>query len=346
MSKNIVFFDTCTTKKKRGIITSSNSSIDSIPWVEKYRPLTVNEIIANDFLKIKIKKIIKEKNMPNLIITGEPGTGKTSTMLCIARIIVDEFYDEAVLELNASDDRGLNMINNNIVHFCKKKLDKVPHKIVIFDEADSITSKAQNLLNNILEEHVQNTRFAFICNDSSKITESIQSRCMILRYPRLDNISIKERIIYICEKENIKYTDEGIDTIIFTGNGDIRQAINNLESIYNTFEEITKENVFLICDKPKPHMISCIFDFCKEKKIIKAMEYMIELKNLGYSGNDILLTMINMIKDNYEISLSDNNKILFMKEISRTYIKVNNGTDTLLQLNGCLSRICKICDFT
>ncbi|VVU95287.1 Replication factor C C-terminal domain [seawater metagenome] len=340
-SKNIVFFDTNVKKKKKGISKLSNKSQNSIPWVEKYRPRNVNEIISNDNLKVKIKQIIKEKSMPNLIITGDPGTGKTSTMLCIARIIAGEHYDDAVLELNASDDRGLNMINNNIVHFCKKKLDKVSHKIVIFDEADSITSKAQNLLNNILEEHIKNTRFAFICNDSSKITESIQSRCMILRYPRLDNISIKKRIIHICDKENIKFNNEGLETIIFTSHGDIRQAINNLESIYNTFGEITKESVFLICDKPKPHMIRCIFDYCINKDIISAMKYMIELKNLGYSGNDILLTMINMIKDDYEISLSDVNKILFMKEISRTYIKVNNGTDTLLQLNGCLSRICQ-----
>jgi replication factor C subunit 2/4 len=341
-SKNIVYFDTSFKKKKKKIKTTLLSNPDkSIPWVEKYRPNNINNIICNDYIKKKIKQIIKDKNMPNLIITGCPGTGKTSTILCIAREIVKENYDEAVLELNASDDRGLNMINNNIVHFCKKKLNKVPHKIVIFDEADSITSKAQNLLNNILEEYINSTRFAFICNDSSKITESIQSRCMILRYPRLDNISIRDRIIYICEKEKIEYTDEGLETIIFTGNGDIRQAINNLESIYNTFGKLTKENVFLICDKPKPHMIKAIFDYCIKKNVIKAIEYIIDLKNLGYSGNDILLTMINMIKDNYEISYMDDlTKIKFMKEISRTYIKVNNGTDTLLQLTGCVSRIC------
>ena len=233
------------------------------------------------------------------------------------------------------------MINNNIVHFCKKKMSNVVHKIVIFDEADSITSKAQNLLNNILEEYIDNTRFAFICNDSSKITESIQSRCMILRYPRLDNIQIKTRILDITAIENVKYTEEGLDTLIFTSNGDIRQAINNLEAIYSSFGEINKENVFLLCDKPKPQMISCIFDYCSKKDILSAIKYMNELKSLGYSGNDILLTMINMIKNNYQISLSDQNKITFMKEISRTYIKVNNGTDTLLQLNGCLSRICR-----
>jgi len=333
---NIIFFDSSRKKKSKSFFPSSPKTI---PWVEKYRPRTTEDIISNNIIKTKIKTIIKDGFMPNLIITGSPGTGKTSTILCIAKKLIQKNYDEAVLELNASDDRGLNMINNNIMHFCKKKIDNVIHKIVIFDEADSITSKAQNLLNNILEEYINTTRFAFICNDCSKITESIQSRCIILRFPRLDNISIKERVTYICEKESIEYTDDGIEALIFTANGDIRQAINNLESIFNTYGKLTNETLFKICDKPKPYFIKSIFKHCMDNNIFEAMKIIIELKNLGYSGNDILLTMINMIKNNYKIELSDEHNIKFMKEISNTYITVNNGTDTLLQLTGCISRI-------
>jgi replication factor C subunit 2/4 len=339
--KNVVFFDSVSKKKKK---SKSKLLLDdpknSIPWVEKYRPQMIDDIIVNNYIRMKINIIIQEKSMPNLIITGSPGTGKTSTVLCIARKLLSDHYDEAVLELNASDDRGLNMINNNIMHFCKKKMDNVNHKIIILDEADSITSKAQNLLNNIIETYVKNTRFAFICNDSSKITESIQSRCMILRFPRLDNISIKQRVEYICQKEKIKFDDEGLEAINFASNGDIRQAINNLESVYNTYEEINKENVFKICDKPKPVVIKGIFDSCSNNDIKTAIHSMIQLKGLGYSANDILLTMINMLKDNYEIDIEDEKDIKFMKDISSTYIKVNDGTDTLLQLTGCLSKMC------
>lgn len=339
--KNVVFFDSISKKKKKS--KSKLLSADpknSMPWVEKYRPQIIDDIIVNNYIRMKINFIIQEKSMPNLIITGCPGTGKTSTVLCIARKLLADQYDEAVLELNASDDRGLNMINNTIMHFCKKKMDNVNHKIIILDEADSITSKAQNLLNNIIETYVKNTRFAFICNDSSKITESIQSRCMILRFPRLDNISIKQRIEYICQKENIQFNDEGLEAINFASNGDIRQAINNLESVYNTYEKITKDNVFKICDKPKPIVIKGIFDSCSNNDIKTAIKNMIQLKGLGYSANDILLTMINMLKDNYEIDIDDEKKIKFMKDISSTYIKVNDGTDTLLQLTGCISKMC------
>ena len=339
--KNVVFFDCVSKKKKKSRSTKLlNDPKNSIPWVEKYRPQAINDIIVNDFIRMKINNIIKDKSMPNLIITGSPGTGKTSTVLCIAKKLLADNYDEGVLELNASDDRGLNMINNNIMHFCKKKMDSVNHKIIILDEADSITSKAQNLLNNIIEAYVKNTRFAFICNDSSKITESIQSRCMIIRFPRLDNISIRQRIEYICKKENIKYDNQGLEAINFAANGDIRQAINNLESVYNTYEEITKDSVFKICDKPKPHIIKGIFDYCSQSNIKDAIQNMIHLKNLGYSANDILLTLINMLKDNYEIDIDEDQKIKFMKNISSTYIKVNDGTDTLLQLTGCISKMC------
>ena len=157
-----------------------------IPWVEKYRPKTSDEILLDPFIKDKINKILQEKTIPNMIITGEPGTGKTSTIICLAKQIYNsKTLDECVLELNASDDRGLSIINNTILPFCKKKVDKNIHKLVILDEADSITTKAQNLLSNMIAEFRQNTRFVFICNDCSHITESIQSRCMIIKYSKL-----------------------------------------------------------------------------------------------------------------------------------------------------------------
>ena len=160
-----------------------NYSQIKLPWVEKYRPKVSNDIILDNFMKQKINKILELKSIPNMIITGEPGTGKTSTIICLSKEIYNEkdFY-EYVLELNASDDRGLTIINNKILPFCKKKTKNNIIKLIILDEADSITTKAQNLLSNIISEYRKNTRFVFICNDCTQITESIQSRCMIIKY--------------------------------------------------------------------------------------------------------------------------------------------------------------------
>ena len=151
------------------------------PLVEKYRPTNFEDIIFNKFLSKKFNSMLKNNIIQDMILTGEPSTGKTSTALFLGSKIFD---NNNILELNASDDRGLNVITNLILPFCKKKTYKMLHKLVILDEADSITPKAQNLLGNILSEFKKNTRFIFICNNFSKISEVIQSNCIIIKFPK------------------------------------------------------------------------------------------------------------------------------------------------------------------
>ena len=184
-----------------------------LPWIEKYRPSDTEQILLDNMLLEKINKIIESKSIPNMILTGEPGTGKTSTVLIIARELFKEDYNENVLELNASDDRGLSIINNTIIPFCQK-ITKAPEKLIILDEADSITNKAQNLLSNLINEFKKNCRFVFVCNDSIKINESIQSKCIIVNFPKLTDINIRDKLIEICDKESITYTDDFIDELI------------------------------------------------------------------------------------------------------------------------------------
>jgi len=333
--------------------SNNNDSYNEInikmPWIEKYRPKNSDEILLESFIKEKIKHIISSKSIPNMIITGEPGTGKTSTILFLSKQIYEDKYEENILELNASDDRGLSIINNTIYPFCKKKTSILnnktnpKYKLVILDEADSITPKAQNLLSNLINEFKKNTRFIFICNDCSQIIESIQSRCMIIKYPRIDYNNLQEKIEQICKNEKIKYTNEGIKELIFVSDKDIRQIINNLECLYYSFGELNYENVYKLIDKPKPFYIKEILKGCIEKDYIKTINIVKNLYEKGYTPNDILLTFMKFLFENYddinEININEETKIKIYEIISLSYIRVNSGIDTLLQLCGCISKI-------
>lgn len=336
-------------------LDSNKKSIDiKIPWIEKYRPKKSEDILLDSFIKNKIESILSSKSIPNMIITGEPGTGKTSTILFLSKEIYGDNYDDNVLELNASNDRGLSIINNTIYPFCKKKINYLnnnkilpTHKLIILDEADSITPKAQNLLSNIISDFRKNTRFVFICNDCTQIIESIQSRCMIIKYPRINNINLYNKIKNICEEENIKYDDKGINTLLFVSDQDIRQSINNLECIYYSFGILNEETVYKLIDKPKSYYISEIIKNCYNNDYITTINIVKSLYNKGYTPNDILLTFMKYLFENnnyYDIdgkiiTINEEDKLKMYEIISINYIRVNAGIDTLLQLCGCISKI-------
>lgn len=317
---------------------------NNIPWIEKYRPKNVNDIILDDCLKVKIENLIEMNMLPNIIISGSPGTGKTSTIFCLAKQILGSKYKESLLELNASDNRGLEIINNSIIHFCKKKInglldgsqDNNKKKIIIFDEADNITKKAQNVLANLMEEYGNTTRFCFTCNDTSKIIESIQSRCLILYYRPMCKENIKTRLEFICKNENINYDNNGLEAIIFISQGDIRQAINNLEAIYNSYDVVTEANVHKLCYQPHPDIIIGLIQKCANKNLKIAIQKYNELKDQGYCNSDILQTMINVLK---LITIDEHIRINFIKIISEIFLNISDGIDTNLQMYSCISKM-------
>ena len=220
------------------------------------------------------------------IITGVPGIGKTTTILCIAKNLLGKYYNQGVLELNASDDRGIKAVQESIIYFCKKKLEIKDedgrtysrHKIVLLDEADNMTKKAQQLVNNLMSQYHNTTRFAFTCNNSSDIIEAIQSRCIIFRYRRLNNQQLHDKLKFICDKEMITYSEDGLDALVTIAQGDLRQAINNLQLTYNGYEKIVPSNVYKLCDKPHPEIIKDIFMACYKNDIVLALENLEKLR--------------------------------------------------------------------
>ncbi|KAJ4378842.1 replication factor C subunit 4 [Didymella sp. IMI 355093] len=313
-----------------------------LPWVEKYRPVYLDDVVGNTETIERLKIIAKDGNMPHMIISGMPGIGKTTSILCLARQLLGDAYKEAVLELNASDERGIDVVRNRIKGFAQKKVTLPPgrQKLVILDEADSMTSGAQQALRRTMEIYSATTRFAFACNQSNKIIEPLQSRCAILRYARLTDAQVVRRIMQVCEAENVQYSDDGIAALVFSAEGDMRQAINNLQSTSAGFGFVNGDNVFKVVDSPHPIKVQAMIKACHEQRIDDAMATLKELWDLGYSCHDIISTMFRVTKT--IDTLSEHAKLEFIKEIGFTHMRILEGVQTLLQLSGCIAKLCKI----
>ncbi|KAE9459518.1 hypothetical protein C3L33_08574, partial [Rhododendron williamsianum] len=306
--------------------SSSATQAYEIPWVEKYRPSKVADIVGNEDAVSRLQVIARDGNMPNLILSGPPGTGKTTSILALAHELLGPNFKEGVLELNASDERyithiyfpsfrGIDVVRNKVKMFAQKKVTLPPgrHKVIILDEADSMTSGAQQALRRTMEIYSNSTRFALACNTSSKIIEPIQSRCALVRFSRLSDQEILSRLMVVLEAEKVPYVPEGLEAIIFTADGDMRQALNNLQATYSGFRFVNQENVFKVCDQPHPLFVKNIVRNVLEGKFDDSCAGLKQLYDLGYSPTDIITTLFRIIK-NYE--MAEYLKLEFMKVCS------------------------------
>ncbi|ANZ73786.1 BA75_01838T0 [Komagataella pastoris] len=311
-----------------------------LPWVEKYRPKLLKDIVGNEDTIERLKAFAIDGNVPHMIISGLPGIGKTTSVHCLAHELLGDMYSDAVLELNASDDRGIDVVRNKIKQFAQKKVSLPPgrHKIVILDEADSMTPGAQQALRRTMEIYSGTTRFVFACNMSNKIIEPLQSRCSILRYSKLYDEQVLSRLLHICKEEGVKYTDDGLEALIFTAEGDMRQAINNLQSTVAGMGLVNGDNVFRIVDSPHPLVVrQMLFKAVKDSDIDAAVDLLNRLWEKGYSAVDIVTTSFKVMKSVTEIPEAD--RLEVMREIGFTHMRVLEGVSSYLQLAGMLAKI-------
>ncbi|CAG0924624.1 unnamed protein product [Notodromas monacha] len=323
------------------VLAPDHKKGDNAPWIEKYRPQKFHEIVGNEATVSRLEVFAKNGNMPNIILAGPPGVGKTTTILCLARHLLGPSFKEAVLELNASNDRGIDVVRTKIKMFAQQKvsLPKNRHKIIILDEADSMTEGAQQALRRTMEVYSKTTRFALACNTSEKIIEPIQSRCAVIRYFKLSDAQLLSKILDVCEHEKVSYTNDGMEAIIFTAQGDMRQALNNLQSTFHGFGHVNAENVFKICDEPHPKLVRDMLKSCVDGDIDAAYKVMNGLWKMGYAPEDIISNVFRVCKT---AEMPEMLKLDFIKEISVTQLRIVKGVQSLLQLSALLARLCQI----
>lgn len=275
-----------------------------------------------------------------LFSQGPPGVGKTTTILCLARILLGVHFKEGVLELNASSERGIDVVRNKIKMFAQQKvtLPRGRHKIIILDEADSMTEGAQQALRRTMEIYSNTTRFALACNTSEKIIEPIQSRCAMLRFTKLSDAQILAKLIEVCQHENVSYVEDGLEAIVFTAQGDMRQALNNLQSTANGYDEVNGINVFKVCDEPHPMLIQDMLQYCAQGDIHKAYKVIAKLWRLGYAAEDLITNIFRVCR---RIDINEKLKLIFIREIGETHMKIVDGINSLLQMSGLLARLCE-----
>jgi replication factor C subunit 2/4 len=308
---------------------------NNLPFSEKYRPKKINELILDNIISNKINNIILNKDIPNIIFTGKSGIGKTSTIHAIARQIYPREYHDSIIELNASDDRGIKSVHDTILNFCKRKVEfkegYAQHKLLILDEADNITPKAQRLINSIMEKY-PTTRFAFTCNNSSAVIESIQSRCIIIRFTKPPIPKFIERIKYICELEVIDYDDDALKYLFDICQKDLRKTLNMLELVFRSEGKITIQNILNISDIPSQETLNLLLNSIIKKDVVYVCKIINDFQSQGYYSLDVMLHFIQYIKNHPDIK--EEIRINLINVLAKKSYVMSKTSANYLQLTG------------
>ncbi|MBI4017825.1 MAG: replication factor C small subunit, partial [Candidatus Aenigmarchaeota archaeon] len=222
-------------------------------WTEKYRPKKLEEIVGQSAIVSRLKALVHERSVPHMLFAGPAGTGKTTAALCIARELYGEQWKNNYLELNASDERGIDVVRNKVKDFARTRaIGEAQFKIILLDEADALTPEAQQALRRTMEQYARTCRFILSCNYSSRIIDPIQSRCAVFRFSNLGKNDAESALVKIAEGEGLKISKDGLDALLYVTEGDMRRSINLLQSCSVTKKEVDERAIFGVAAQARP----------------------------------------------------------------------------------------------
>ena len=305
-------------------------------WIEKYRPARLIDIVGQDEIVSRLSSYVKSRTLPHLLFTGSAGVGKTTAAVVLAREFFGESWHTNFREMNASDERGIDVVRNQIKQFARTTpLEGAAFKILFLDEADALTNDAQNALRRTMERYSATTRFILSCNYSSKIIEPIQSRCAVYRFRPLSPEAVSKRIRYIAEQEGLELTERGLSAIEYVAGGDMRKAINALQAAALISDKVDEETIYQITSTAKPEEIrefiktSLSGDFAKARSMLDDL-----LLSKGLSGDDVVVQIHRSMID---MDLPDKDKARIIDRIGEADFRMTEGANERIQLEALLA---------
>lgn len=307
-------------------------------WIEKFRPKEWEEFINQKEIVERVKVFVETRNLPHLLFAGPPGVGKTTLSLLIARKLYGNNWKGNFLDLNASDDRGIEVIRNKVKEFARTKpIGEVPFKIIFLDEADALTKDAQQALRRIMENYADICRFIISCNYSSKIIEPIQSRCTVFRFKPLSKEDIFKIINNVAKKENLIIDENAKEAIYEISQGDVRRTLNILQAVSILSKKITEELVYEVASLAKPKEIKEIIELALSGDFLEARKKLIEtMFNYGLSGEDVIK---QIQKEVWKLDIEETKKVEIIDYCGEIEFRLTEGSNEIIQLDALLAKI-------